>query len=187
MRVIGGTARGKKLASFTGGTIRPTPDRVREAVFSSLFSRLGSWQGQTVLDLFAGSGAMGIEALSRGAEHATFVDQGAQSAKVIQNNLRACGFESRARLIHLDAFKALESLNKSASFDVIFLDPPYGQDLVNRILERLSALNCLSPRGIICAEAAKSDEVAENFGSLTKVQERAYGSTSIYFFSHQPE
>ena len=187
MRVIGGTARGKKLASFAGETIRPTPDRVREAVFSSLFSRLGSWQEKTVLDLFAGSGAMGIEALSRGAAAATFVDQGAQSAKVIQNNLQSCGFTSRARLIHLDVFKALDVIAGSAPFDVIFLDPPYGQDLVNRTLERLSALNSLSAQGIICAEAAKTDEVSEHFGSLAKVQERTYGSTSIYFFAHLPE
>lgn len=187
MRVIGGTARGKKLASFTGGTIRPTPDRVREAVFSSLFSRLGSWQGKTVLDLFAGSGAMGIEALSRGADRAIFIDQGAQSAKVIQDNLQACGFKSRSRLIHLDVFKALDMLADSAPFDVIFLDPPYGQDLVNRTMERLSVLNCLSPQGIICAEGAKTDEVSEHFGSLSKVQERTYGATSICFFAHLPE
>jgi len=176
-------ARGKKLATFTGSAIRPTPDRVREAIFSSLFSRLGTWQGKRVLDLFAGSGAMGLEALSRGAKECIFVDQGSQSAQIVPANLRSCGLERQARLIRMDVLAALPQLSGKESFDVIFLDPPYGKGLVNQTLNALSDLKLLAPDGIICAEAAKSDEVSDQAGDLCKINSRHYGSTSVYFFS----
>jgi len=92
VRIIGGTMKGKKLATFSGRHIRPTPDRVREAIFSILFSRAGTLSGNSVLDLFSGTGAMALEALSRGAGRAVLIDQGAEAARLITENLRACEF-----------------------------------------------------------------------------------------------
>ena len=127
---------------------------------------------------------MGLEALSRGADECVFVDQEAQSLKIVKANLAACGFMDRARLIQMDALSALRRIEGEVSFNVVFLDPPYHKGLVNQTLGLLSDLNLLTPDGIICAEAAKSDEVSAHPGVYEMVGGRNYGSTSVYFFSH---
>ncbi|MEJ2200721.1 MAG: 16S rRNA (guanine(966)-N(2))-methyltransferase RsmD [Desulfuromonadaceae bacterium] len=182
MRVIGGTARGKRLVAFSGSAIRPTPDRVRGAVFSMLFSRLGGFAGKKVLDLCSGTGAMAIEALSRGAAHAWLIDEGAQSASIIPNNLAACGFSERSTFLRTPALSALDRLRKTAPFDLIFLDPPYGKGLGMLLLERLAADEFLSQDGMICVETAKSDELPENVGGLSRTLLRNYGKTSIHLY-----
>ncbi len=184
MRIISGQARGKRLTTFTGGTIRPTPDKVRGAVFSILFSRIGSMEGKRVLDLFAGSGAMGLEALSRGAASALLVDQSPQSAKVVVSNLRHCGFEDRAALMRAEVLAALPRLAKENVFDLIFLDPPYGQGLVDQVVGRISELKLLRPGGVVCAEAARQDEVSDTVGDLVQVDHRTYGATAVYLFMY---
>jgi 16S rRNA (guanine(966)-N(2))-methyltransferase RsmD len=182
VRIVGGSARGKKLVPFSGQNIRPTSDRIREAVFSSLFSRMGSFQGYNALDLFAGTGALGIEALSRGASSATFVDNNAQAIKIIRENLVNCGLLEKARIIHNNVFESCQQLLEAAPFDIIFLDPPYGQGLVEKTLKKIAEINCLSQEGILCVETPAKEIIAEDFHPLLKLKTSRYGSTQIYLF-----
>jgi len=183
VRVISGSAKGKRLAAFPGGTIRPTPDRVREALFSILTSRMGSLEGKTALDLFAGTGAMALEALSRGCRRAVLVDQGAQAVRIISSNLKTCGFEELATLVRGDVLQVLPRLKGEGPFDLIFLDPPYGRDLVPKVVKSVSDLGLLTSEGILCAESAREDAVPETIGALVRFDQRHYGSTSIHLFT----
>lgn len=134
MRVVAGTARGRRLAAPPGDATRPTSDRVREAIFNALWSR-DAIVDATVLDLFAGSGAMGIEALSRGAAHATFVDDDARARRTITENLKACGLDNRATVVADKVERFLES--EPRHFDLVFSDPPYAFDDWATLLGRL--------------------------------------------------
>lgn len=182
MRVIGGSARGRQLASFGGRDIRPTPDRVREALFSIILSRRGSLAGAKVLDLFAGSGALGIETLSRGGAHAWFVDNSRQSMTVIQENLVRCRLPGQATMIMRDIWAALPVAAGSGPFDVIFADPPYGGELVTRLLEESGRLALLAPNGLLCLETAASDRVPLQVGPLRLQDQRRYGLTMLHFY-----
>ena len=182
MRIISGTARGRQLTPFSGKDIRPTPDRVREAVFSILTSRFGSFNGLNVLELFAGSGAQALEAVSRGAKSAVLVDSGSVATKTITENIKCCRFESSARLMQRDVFAALPLLISSAPFDLILLDPPYNQNLLPQVIEKIEHLNLLAENGIICAESAKNEEMS-GFGSLKLIESRVYGSIRIHLFN----
>lgn len=182
MRVIGGSARGRQLATFYGQGIRPTPDRVREALFSILFSRRGVLAGCSILDLYAGSGALGIEALSRGADHARFIDSSRQAIATISENLERCGFSTKAAVILQDVRKALSGIAAQGPFDLIFADPPYGQEHVPGLLEEVSRLNLLAPNGILVVETAERDRVPELAGQLQRFDQRRYGMTMLHFF-----
>jgi len=184
LRIISGTARGKRLAPISGSDIRPTPDRVREALFSILGSRFGSLAGLSVLDLFAGSGALALEALSRGAASAVLVDQGSQAAKLISANIRCCALENRAHFIRSDVLKALAATPEGRSFDLIFLDPPYGKDLVPPAVLLIAERSLLAPAGLLCAETDRGDKLPEVIGSLRRIDERHYGSTTIHLYTH---
>jgi len=187
MRIISGTARGKKLVSFSGLKIRPTSDRVREAVFSSLFSRMGPLQGSKVLDLFAGTGAMGIEALSRGAAAAIFVDNSPQAAKVIRSNLENCGFLGKAAILQKEVQGSWPLLEEAGPFDVIFFDPPYGRGLVEKALKTITEKGLLAAEGILCVETPSDESFAEDFYPLSLVKTSNYGSTRILFFQISDE
>lgn len=182
MRIISGTARGRQLVPLSGADIRPTPDRVREAVFSMLTSRLGPLAEMNVLDLFAGSGALALEALSRGAASAVLVDQGAQAARVIPANINACRMQGQATFIRSDVFKALPDL-AGKQFELIFLDPPYRQQLVIPVLNTVAAFGLLASGGVICAETDRRDATPDTIGPFTCVDRRHYGSTTIHLFS----
>lgn len=181
MRIISGTARGRQLATFSGKDIRPTPDRVREAVFSILTSQFGSFNGLTVLELFAGSGAQALETLSRGAQSAVLVDSGSIAAKTIIENIKRCRFELSARFIKQDVFTALPQLVSSTPFDLILLDPPYNHNLLPSAIEKIDHLNLLAENGIICAESAKGEKLVD-FGALELFESRVYGSTRIHLY-----
>ena len=182
MRIISGSARGRQLASFSGKDIRPTPDRVREAIFSILTSRFGSFNGLKVLELFAGSGAQSLEALSRGAESAILVDSGIIAAKTIPENIKRCRFESNARFLRQNVFTVLPQLVSSGPFDLILLDPPYNQNLLPQVIKKIEHLNLLAENGIICAESARDEELGD-FGTLKIAESRVYGSTRIHLYS----
>ncbi|SHJ55187.1 16S rRNA (guanine(966)-N(2))-methyltransferase RsmD [Malonomonas rubra DSM 5091] len=182
MRIISGTARGRQLAAFVGSGIRPTPDRVREALFSILQSRLGTFHGLKILELFAGSGAQSLEALSRGADSAIAVDSSAQSCKLIKENAQRCKLEDRLQIVRQDVFAALSQVSGYAPFDLILLDPPYNKQLIPRALQEIETLQLLSEDGIICAESA-SNEVIDDCGKLTLIASRKYGSSTIHLFS----
>lgn len=183
MRIIAGTARGRRLETFVGRNIRPTPDRVREALFSALNSRLGRFSGLRVLDLFAGSGALALEALSRGALRALLVDRGAQAARLQRANIERCGFAGQAETVTADVLAILPRLAGRGPFDLVFLDPPYGQDLVPRVLARLAAPGLLADGALVCAETDRRDPVPDSVGPLIRMACRNYGNTAIHFFS----
>lgn len=183
MRIIAGSARGRQLETFTGMDIRPTPDRVREALFSALFSRLGRFSGLRVLDLFAGSGALALEALSRGADYALLVDRGGQAAKLQRANIERCGFADRADLLSGEVLTLLPRLALRGPFDLVFLDPPYGQGLVPQVLEHLAAPGMLATRALVCAETGRRDPLAATVGTLQRIDTRSYGITALHTFT----
>lgn len=179
MRVIGGEFKGRQLSVPGGRRIRPTSDRVREAIFDILGP---AWTFQRVLDLFAGTGSLGIEALSRGAEEAVFVEQGKGALTVLKGNLKALGLKSRAWVLPLIAKRGIAVLGERGEvFDLIFMDPPYGKDVVGKTLEEIVRGGILAPAGIIVAEHATRDRILPPLG-LTLSQQRRYGDTTVSFF-----
>jgi 16S rRNA (guanine(966)-N(2))-methyltransferase RsmD len=147
MRVISGTARGRRLKELPGMETRPTTDKVKEALFNIIQFEI---EGRKVLDLFGGTGQLGIEALSRGGAHCTFVDQSRQASALIRENLKTTGLSDHARVVQGDSLGFLSSCHEK--FDVIFLDPPYHTDLMDRALELVTKIDILSEHGIMICE-----------------------------------
>ncbi len=181
MRIIAGSARGKKLAAFDGKLIRPTPDRVREALFSILTSRFGGLNGLKVLELFAGTGAQSLEALSRGAATAVMVEQSSYAIKLIRDNTSACGYGDRVTLIPGELPVCLDQVCGYAPFDLILLDPPYHAGLTDLVMAKVESLNLLAGGGIICVETQRG-ELPQPQGTLPLLDRRCYGSTAIHLF-----
>lgn len=176
MRVITGSARGRKLVTVEGTEIvRPTTDGVKEAIFSAIQFEI---EGAVVLDLFAGSGQLGIEALSRGALEAYFVDSSAESIKAVRANLKTTGFEERAHVSNMPFGAFLKSAR--AEFDIALLDPPYDRRLIQKVLPQLEEK--MSPRGIIICEHEKECTLpreTERF-ETAKVLRHSRTSVTIY-------
>lgn len=182
MRVIAGSARGRRLHRPAGSRVRPTADRVKEAIFSALVSRFGSFDGLVVLDLFAGSGGLGIEALSRGAAKAVFVDCHPESIALTKNNLHLTGLTDSAKLVMMDARKALKRFFAEGSiFDIIFVDPPYIDiELTQSVLQLLGELALLSAGGVIVFEADSRFEL--NLPDICHlISRKIYGDTTVSF------
>jgi len=184
MRIISGSARGRRLAEFAGSGIRPTSDRAREAIFSILLSRYKSLQNMRVLELFAGSGALSLEALSRGAKSALLVDSSPQAAKLINDNIARCKMEDRAELIRQSALAGLSLASRKGPFELIFMDPPYNQGLVPQTLKQIAALQLLQQNGIICAESATGEQF-ELPESLELIETRTYGSSKVHLICNR--
>ena len=170
MRIVAGEWGGRRIAAPPGRATRPTTDRVREAWMSVVAPYL---PGARVLDLFAGSGALGLEALSRGAEHAVFVEQAPAALAVLRANLKALDAEDRAEVVRADAVKYAAGLD-AGSFDVAFADPPYGQGFAQALAEAFARTPFA---GLLCIEHARDDAVPELPGART----RRYGDTSLTF------
>ena len=147
MRVITGSARGRRLKELEGMETRPTTDRVKEGLFSIIQFDI---EGRRVLDLFAGTGQLGIECLSRGAASAVFVDRRADAVKLIKENLKVTDLTDRARVVSGDSMEFLKSLREK--FDLIFLDPPYAAGLLEPAIAHIARFDILAPHGIIVAE-----------------------------------
>ncbi|MBI1911036.1 MAG: 16S rRNA (guanine(966)-N(2))-methyltransferase RsmD [Deltaproteobacteria bacterium] len=180
MRVIGGKFKGRNLASFKGMSIRPTSDKVREAIFNILPRE---FPFKRVLDIFAGTGAMGIEALSRGAEDVIFVDSSPSSISVIKKNLEACGVGTQ-KVFKKDAVSAVRFFSqKQERFDLVFIDPPYDSSLVEETMNAIDNSGILSPEGVLVAETSKRIAVKLEYSNLELTDERKYGDTVVYFFS----
>lgn len=177
MRVITGTARGRKLKTLQGRETRPTTDQVKEAVFNVIQFDL---EGRRVLDLFAGSGQMGIEALSRGAESAVFVDASPQAAAIIRENLATTGFLEKSRLTAGDYAGFLSSARER--FDIIFIDPPYNTKLMNRALELIGTFDILAENGIIICESDAKSPPPEAPFAYRLHREYRYGRTKVRLY-----
>lgn len=190
MRIIGGRFRGRRLAGFPGNRVRPTSDRVREAVFNVLASA-GAVEGARVLDLFAGTGAMAIEALSRGAAGAVLVDNDPASVKIIMKNLGACGIEDEVRVMTSDVVRAVRNLGrKGEAFDLVFIDPPYEEGLETAAIEALEAERLVSPGGVVVVETSvrSAEGVREaEIDGLGLADERKYGDTAVLFYTAETD
>ena len=186
MRIISGSAKGRKLAGFNGKSIRPTSDRVREAVFSSLFSQIGNFSRLKVLDLFAGTGAMAIEALSRGATSAVLVDQNREAVGLIAKNLATADLNNVATVINKNVKQAIPQLGADKEdFDLIFIDPPYADDDIEGIVQSVNDFGLLRSGGIMCVETSEKVVLPDDIGLLTCVDRRKYGATAICYYKHR--
>jgi 16S rRNA (guanine(966)-N(2))-methyltransferase RsmD len=182
MRVISGSARGTRLVAPRGMRTRPTADRVREALFSIIQSRHGV-DGASVLDLCAGTGGLGIEALSRGALSCCFVEKDREAVKCLRKNLLATHCTERATLLEMDLFRALPLLaGRGSRFSIIFFDPPYASELYTTVMHDLSSLGLLEPEGLFVAESAARSILPERTGSLVKSDRRVYGDTALELY-----
>lgn len=178
MRVIAGSARGRRLKSVAGMQTRPTTDRIKETLFNIISPEV---PGSDFLDLFAGNGGIGIEALSRGANSATFIDHAYQCTKTIKANLELT--KLYGEVYTNDVLKALTILAaKGRHFDIIFLDPPYAKGLTDKTLQQLSEYQVLNPQGLIIAEYGSKEEIAESVLNLERIRNERYGDTALGFY-----
>lgn len=179
MRVISGSAKGTNLYSLEGNTTRPTLDRIKETLFNIIQVHIHK---ANVLDLFSGSGALAIEALSRGASYATLCDKCGKAIGIINKNVEKTHLKNKCTIIHKDYEKSLEMLNGS-KFDIIFIDPPYAQNIAVKAIEKIMELNLLAEDGIIIIETdndKREEEQLENI-EIDKYDIRSYGRVKLIF------
>jgi len=177
MRIIAGAFKGRKLTPPSDQSVRPTPDRVKEALFSILGNDI---LDAVVLDLFAGSGNLGLEALSRGARKCYFGDNGRDSIRLIYLNVAHCRAEADSRIIFGDYRNVLSQIKEK--IDIVFLDPPYGKNLWEDVLELLSDMKLLNEGGLAVLEHPKEIELPQALSGFRKIKEARYGTVvlSIY-------
>lgn len=186
MRVISGTARGRRLASFRGDKIRPTADKVKGSIFNIIVSSFGPLENREVLDLFSGTGNLGIEALSRGAGKAVFVDENRESINILKENLYLCGFAERSEIIQATAESAIKILSKKGRrFNLVFLDPPYGKGLIDKTLEEIISRNILEDTAVVIAEHSLRERPFAEHDELALIDRRKYGDTEISFYTFE--
>ena len=179
MRVITGSARGTPLKTLEGEEItRPTGDRVKQALFNALQFDV---EGRSILDLFAGSGQLGIEALSRGAKECVFVERDLNAAEVVKQNLKATKLFSQAHVLTADAVTF--SRNTADRFDIVFLDPPYASDLIEQTLPLLCGK--IKKNGTAVCETDCDKELPEQCGALSLVRCAKYGKTLLWFYRNE--
>lgn len=180
MRIVAGEWGSRKLETLSGSLTRPTLDKVREAVFSTLG---GFFSGGVVFDLYAGSGAVGLEALSRGMEHAYFADRNPAACRIIRNNIASLHAEEKCTVYHVSARKAIELLaEKEIRADIVYLDPPYAEQENEAILSLLSEKHLLNPGAVIAVESLKEESFAASIGSLQRVLEKIYGISKVTYY-----
>jgi 16S rRNA (guanine(966)-N(2))-methyltransferase RsmD len=165
---------------------RPTADRVKEALFSILSSRCHV-DGANVLDICAGTGSLGIEALSRGAAFCTFIEHDRSVLALLEKNLAACGVAARSDSLLMDAVKGLQLLSRrEMKFNIVFFDPPYSSNLYVSISDELRSMTILSDGASLIAECSSRFPLADRFGKLVKCDRRVYGDTALEFYSEEP-
>lgn len=184
MRITGGRLRGRRLASFKGLDIRPTSDRVREAVFDLLGHDLS---GEKVLDLFAGTGSLGIEAISRGAAWAVFIDQSPKAVELIRKNLKLCGVEAQGFVLKKDLLRGFprRALLMEEKVDLVFLDPPYRKGMIPALLEELAVRRILGSPSILVGQSEQREVLTPRLRTLQIVKSRTYGDTRITLYRHE--
>ena len=177
MRIITGSRRGRKLKTLPGDAVRPTPDRVKEALFNILQFDL---EGRVFLDLFAGSGQIGLEALSRGAAHCTFMDKGREPIAVIRENLKKTRLEERATVVQADYSSWLKTCRQQ--YDLILLDPPYAEVFLETALKIVSEIDILTNSGIIVCERPFDKTLPEHIPGLVRYRDYRYGKAAVTIF-----
>ena len=184
MRITGGQLRGRRLASFKGLEIRPTSDRVREAIFDLIGHHL---TGEKVLDLFAGTGSLGMEALSRGAAWALFIDQSPKAIDLIVRNLKLCGLEAQGFALRKDLLKGFPRRHRllEEKMDLVFVDPPYRKGMILPVLEELSNLRILGSPATLVAQSEQKEVLPPHVRDLQLAKSRVYGETRITLYRHE--
>jgi len=181
LRVISGLSKGHKLKTVNGLNTRPTTDRVKESVFSVIAPYI---EDACVLDLFAGTGSLGIEALSRGAKEAVFVDHHKECIDVIQQNIKHTKFEDKSTVIFDDVYRAMVKLAQNGMrFDMFFLDPPYSNGYLPRIISQLEVCDLLKKDSIIVAECFKEDAYPDSVSNIKVRKIKEYGETLVVFYA----
>jgi 16S rRNA (guanine966-N2)-methyltransferase len=182
MRVVSGECKGISLKAVPGNTTRPTTDKVKEAIFNMIGPY---FDGGTGLDLFAGSGGLGIEALSRGIERMIFVDREGKAVRTVHDNLAVCGLEEKAEVYRNDSERALKAIVKrELSFDYIFLDPPYKKQQLIKLMELIDSHALLKEDGVIVCEHASEITLPETSGNLVKTKSETYGIIAVSIFTY---
>ncbi len=182
MRVIAGELKGRRLAAPPDSSVRPTTGKVKEAIFSMIQSYLS---GAVVVDLFAGTGSLGIEAVSRGAARAYFVDKDRRSLSLVRQNIKHCGIEDRSVLFASDYLSALGKIREPA--DIIFLDPPYRAGFMQNCLDQLAASDLLPEGGIVVAEHGLEEVLEEQYGTLLLLKNKRYGKIAVSIYEKQED
>lgn len=183
MRVIAGTCRGRKLFAPPGATTRPTSDRVKEALFSILASRI-DFTDLRVLDICAGTGSLGIEALSRGAGSCCFIESNPSVKAILEKNITVTCCQDRSEILAMDAVKAFRIIaGRGQRFELAFFDPPYASELYSRVPEALDSLGLLISGSILVAECSVRNPLPESYGRLMRFDRRIYGETAVELFS----
>ena len=183
MKLVAGIQKGRRLKQPVTATLRPTSAKVREALFAILSDRI---QDATVLDLYAGTGALGLEALSRGAAHVVFLDHDPTSLRVLRDNILRCASQEKSRVIRQDVNRFLRALptgDDAERFDLIFVDPPYHTGEVESVLELLGRTPILSPSGILVMEHFSKQQLPARSGNLAQYRRTRYGDTTLSFYS----
>ena len=178
MRIITGSRRGKKLKTLEGNAVRPTPDHIKESLFNILQFDI---EGRAFLDLFAGSGQIGLEALSRGADHAVFVDSAKASCAVVQENIRTTEFTAQARVVQADFASFL--LRNTEQFDIAFLDPPYCTGTLEKAL--LAVTEHMRQGGVIICEHPTDETIPDRAGAFVRVKDYRYGRILLTAYRHE--
>lgn len=178
MRVITGKARGRMLETLKGNDVRPTTDKVKEAIFSAVQFEL---EGRHFLDLFAGSGQMGIEALSRGASTATFIDRSKLATRVIERNLSVTNLKQFANVRTMDSVDFIKSTTEE--FDIIFVDPPYNKGIIQEVMPLCAQR--MKKTGVIICESALNDEILQKYYKFTLDRQRTYGKIKVNIYRHE--
>ena len=182
MRVIGGKLKGRKIKTCRGKFLRPTSEKIREAIFNIISPFLTDG---LVLDLFAGTGSLGIEALSRGMERAIFIENDPRVISVLKKNIINCRLENQAEVIVLPVTKGLKILqSRKQKFKLIFLDPPYLSNLVGKTILEIGEANILEEDGLVIVEHSSKEDIKSNYGNLIKFDQRQYAHTLVSFFHH---
>lgn len=185
MRVISGEFKGRRLESLEGSATRPTSDKVKE----SLFNIIGPYfEADTVVDLFSGSGNLGIEAVSRGVAHGYLVDNNERAVRVIQENVNNLGLNDRITVMNQSAQSALDYFQgQDIKINLLFLDPPYDMDVIQEILTVAVNKGILSKRAIVVCETTKYKEFPDIIGSLEKIRDQKYGKTRLTIYQNTEE
>ena len=187
MRVISCTCRGKKLVVPPGITTRPTSDRVKESLFSILISRI-DFTDIRVLDICAGTGSLGIEALSRGAGSCCFIESNVAHKVILEKNIQSTHFQAKSEIMNMDAVTALQRIaGRSLSYDLVFFDPPYNSDLYPPVLNLLGSPGLLTSGSFVVAECSVRNPLLETYGTLKRFDRREYGETALELFVLEEE
>jgi 16S rRNA (guanine966-N2)-methyltransferase len=183
MRIITGIAKGRKIKAPEGLDTRPTADRVKQSLFNIIASKI---YDAVVLDLFAGTGNLGLEAISQGARACTFVEQNKNSYGILTENIVLLGFESKIEKYRGEAIEALSIFSKrELTFDLIFLDPPYGKGLIDAAIKEIDKYGLLNIKGVIVSEYDIDDVIPEKIGKIAVYRTVKYGRTKVSFWTRE--